>query len=382
MKLSHAISRALLDSGVRIATHVPGHGATETFEAFRDALGQPLPVSFHEEPAYAIAHGAALTGARAACIIKSHGFTKAMNAITDSLSCGTTAALITIVFEDKTGSHSDNIIEILPIIEGCEIPYRLGRPETAYRDVVELLILSEKYQLPVVLVLDAADMDRDVEAAGPTLQSPPAYERTPLTHVVCPLLAPYQRELLVQKLRKEDWREIPQPQLPIVPASLPPAYQKAVAPYMPLFDVFKELEVDFVCGDAGVSTLSAFPPFNIAHAALYMGGSIPTAIGAYLAGMKHSWSFIGDFSFIAAGHYSLVEAVLRQIPIKVLIYANAKAETTGGQTLDLALLERLLAGYEEYVIPLDNPFDAVKTRQILEQANSSPDLSIVVANYC
>ncbi len=386
MNLPHAIARALIDAGVQIATHVPGHGATETFEAFRDAIGtdrgrSPLPVSFHEEPAYAIAHGAALAGARAACIIKSHGFTKAMNAITDSLSCGTTAGMIAIVFEDKTGAHSDNIIEIIPMIESSEMPYRVGRPENVYRDIIELLALSEKHELPVALVLDAADIDTEVETTGPTLPPPPKYERDPLKHVVCPILAPYQREVLVEKLRREDWRSVARPDLPIIPASLSPTYQNAVAPYISLFEMFREMQTDFVCVDAGVSTLSAFPPFNIAHAALYMGGSIPTAIGAYFAGLQRSWSFIGDFSFIAAGHYGLIEAVLREAPIKVLIYANGKAQTTGGQSLDLALLERLLAGYEEFIIRLDDPFDTLKTRDVLRQANDSPEMRIVVADY-
>jgi TPP-dependent indolepyruvate ferredoxin oxidoreductase alpha subunit len=198
---------------------------------------------------------------------------------------------------------------------------------------------------------------------------------------VCPLMAPYQREVLLQKIRREDWRGVARPEIPIIPASLPPAYQAAVAPYIPLFEVFKEIGAEFVCGDAGVSTLSAFAPHNIAHAALYMGGSIPTVIGASLSGMKNVWSFIGDFSFISAGHYGLVEAVLRKAPINVLIYANGKAQTTGGQSLDLELMERLLAGYSEFVIRLDDPKDPQKTRGALMQAASSDRLSIVVANY-
>jgi TPP-dependent indolepyruvate ferredoxin oxidoreductase alpha subunit len=169
--------------------------------------------------------------------------------------------------------------------------------------------------------------------------------------------------------------------MPIVPASLPAAYQNAVAPYLPLFEVFKEIGADFVCGDAGVSTLSAFAPHHIAHAALYMGGSIPTAIGASLSGMKNAWSFIGDFSFISAGHYGLVEAILRNTPINVLIYANGKAQTTGGQSLDLDLMERLLAGYSEFVIRLDDPMDAGKTRAALTEAARSEKPSIVVANF-
>lgn len=381
MTVAEAIATALHDAGIQIATHVPGHGATQTFEAFRSITGRNLPVSFHEEAAYAIAHGASLTEMRAACIIKSHGFTKALNAITDSLSCGTTAAFVSIVFEDKTGSHSDNIIEIIPMIQSSEMPYIVGHSRSIYWDVIEAVSLSEQLELPVALVVDAALIDEQTSSGTVRLMPPPIYRRDPIAHVVCPLLAPYQREVLLQKIRKEDWRAVSRPEMPVIPSSLPPAYQQAVAPYIPLFEVFKEIHADFVCGDAGVSTLSAFAPFNIAHAALYMGGSIPTTIGASLSGLKNVWSFIGDFSFISAGHYGLVEAVLRHAPINVMIYANGKAQTTGGQSLDLQLLERLLAGYGEYVIRLDEPMNPEQIRTALSQAVGSDSLSIVVANY-
>jgi TPP-dependent indolepyruvate ferredoxin oxidoreductase alpha subunit len=202
-----------------------------------------------------------------------------------------------------------------------------------------------------------------------------------MRHLVCPIFAEYQREVLLAKLRGDNFDAVLRPVMPRVPESLPPAYQKAVAPYLPMFGAFKELEVDFVCGDAGVSTLSAFPPYEIAHAALYMGGSIPTIVGAWLAGMEKVWAFIGDFSFISAGHYGLIEALLRKAPIKVLIYANGRAQTTGGQPLDLELLERVLKGYEQFVRRIDDPFDREKTLQVLREANDAKELRIVVAKY-
>ncbi len=399
--MSRAIALALRDCNVGIATHVPGHGATQTFNAFRGVMEQDFPVSFHEEPAYAIAHGAALTGMRSACIIKSHGLTKAMNAVMDSLSCGVTAGMVNIIFEDKGGSHSDNIIEILPIIYGAEMPYAIGTAATIYRDVKDAYKKSEMLSLPYTLVIDSAEIDTEVE-------SPPApesalkgtgipksvldnaphqrmrqwYQRDIQRHLVCPIFAPYQREVLLSKIRPSEIYEfVKRPPMPRIPDDLPADYQKAVAPYLPLFEVFKTMEVDFVCGDAGVSTLSALPPYDIAHAALYMGGSIPTVIGANLAGMKRSWAFIGDFSFISAGHYGLIEALLRNAPIKVLIYANGKAQTTGGQSLDLALLETLLAGYERYILRINNPFDPAELLSVLDEANNADELRIVVAKY-
>jgi TPP-dependent indolepyruvate ferredoxin oxidoreductase alpha subunit len=392
MTLSEAIARSLRSLDARVATHVPGHGASQTFAAFRDCPPPTPPqrggendcvISFHEEAAYAVAHGAALAGVRSACIIKSHGLTKAMNAVMDSLSCGVTAGMVNFVFEDKGGSHSDNIIEILPVIEGAEMPHKVSTVASIVEDIAMAYRESERLQLPYTLVLDSEFIGDDVGAAVGAHHAMQAtsYKRDVMRHVVCPIFAGYQRDVLVAKLRGEDFDAVPRPAMPVLPQSLPPAYQKAVAPYQPLFEAFKSLDVDFVCGDAGVSTLSAFPPYEIVHAALYMGGSVPTIVGAHLAGMKRSWAFIGDFSFISAGHYGLIEALLRKTPIKVLIYANGRAETTGGQSLDLEILERLLKGYEQYVRRIDDPFDREKMLPVLREANEAEELRIVVARY-
>jgi TPP-dependent indolepyruvate ferredoxin oxidoreductase alpha subunit len=187
--------------------------------------------------------------------------------------------------------------------------------------------------------------------------------------------------VLTTKLEEKPWQAIPRLAVPAIPNGLPPSYQDAVRPYLPLFDVFKKIEADFVCGDAGVSTLSALPPYDIVHAALYMGGSIPTAIGAYLAGKTRAWSFIGDFSFIAAGHYGLVEAVMRKIPLKVLIFTNGRAQTTGGQPLDLTLLARVIKGYEPNLTLIDDPTDAAAVEKVLRVANESTELAIIAANF-
>jgi len=284
--MSHAIAQALRDADVRIATHVPGHGATETFEAFRQVMEEDFPISFHEEPAYAIAHGAALLGTRSACIIKSHGLTKAMNAVMDSLSCGVTAGMVNLIFEDKSGSHSDNIIDILPLIDGAEMPHAVANAATIYRDVMDAYKKSQMLSLPYTLVIDSAEIDLPAEITPPPkhplhnlsipkrhLKNVPHkmswYQRDIQRHLVCPMFAEYQRKVFLNKLHRPDFMEfVPRPAMPRIPDDLPPAYQAAVAPYLPLFEVFKTMEVDFVCGDAGVSTLSALPPYDIVHAAL------------------------------------------------------------------------------------------------------------------
>ncbi|PSQ68330.1 MAG: hypothetical protein BRD26_08495 [Bacteroidetes bacterium QH_1_64_81] len=111
MTLAEAITDALRRSHVRLTTAVPGHGATQTYEAWKRGGESTPPFSFHEEVAVGMAHGAALLGHRSVVLLKAHGFLKAANAIADSLAAGTTAGFLFVVFHDPTGAHSDSILE-------------------------------------------------------------------------------------------------------------------------------------------------------------------------------------------------------------------------------------------------------------------------------
>jgi len=110
-------------------------------------------------------------------------------------------------------------------------------------------------------------------------------------------------------------------------------------------------------------------------------GSLPLAMGVHLAGVRPAWAISGDFSFIAAGHLGLLEAVQRQIPLKVLLLCNGKAETTGGQKIQGGLLERILRGYEEYVHVIHDPLDKREVDSTMKSAANFAELSIVVANF-
>jgi TPP-dependent indolepyruvate ferredoxin oxidoreductase alpha subunit len=379
MTVAEVIAQSLIDLDVRVVTHVPGHGGTQTFDAYRKLTGIDHPVSFHEEVAYTVAHGAALVGARSCCLIKTHGFVKAMNSVIDSLSCGTTASFVTILFDDKTGKHSDNIFEIEPILYGSRIPYKVTTASTLLDDLTDAFQDSQFDSLPYCLVLDADEISKECESHPIHVTTPTeGYKRNIAQHLVTPIFAEHQHKLLEWKLNDEPHPG--DPEIKSLQDSLPPTYLKAVEPYLPVFEAFADIPFEFVSGDAGVSTLSAFPPYNIVSAATYMGGSLPLAMGAYLAGRKHSWAFTGDFSFIAAGHLGLIEAIERNIPLKLVIYANGTAQTTGGQPLDLAHLDRLLKGYESYVTRM-NVSDQSSMRAVLTEANASEELRIIVATF-
>ncbi len=373
-----AIAAALIEAGLELFTHVPGYGGTECFEALRRMTGRNLPMSYHEESAYTIAHGAALTGTRAAALMKSHGAAKAANSIIDSLFAGTEAALLLLVFDDRQGKHSDSIFDIDGFLEGCRIPCsRLdgGDPRSTVFRAIEQ---SERLRLPVALVMEAGESD---VSDAPRLEPPPlrhhGRERDITRHLVGPLFAIYQRDVLEAKLSGSDPDALPVPPLPIVPDSLPPAWREAVEVYRPFFEAFRAVRGSVVTGDTGLSSLFALPPFNCVDITTYMGGSVPLALGAMLAGHRDAWSVTGDFSFIAAGHLGLIEALERDLPLKTVIFDNRRAETTGGQKITDGVLDRILTGYERYVREVPAA-DRVAIDAVLAEAKRADEMRIVV----
>ena len=380
--LAEIIARALHDAGVKVATYVPGHGATQVFSAYCRISGQEHPVSFHEEVAYTIAHGASMVGARAVSLMKAHGFSKAGNSVLDSLYAGTTAGFVTIIFDDKAGTHSDSILDLAAYLDGIGIPHRVGTGERIYQEVIDWFEQSERYQLPYALVVDADTLDQ-LAVFEPT-QIPPvsrAYRRDIRQHVLCPFFSAYQRAVLDAKRGGADWKCIPKPPFPQHPDDVPCNWKTRVDSYAPLFTVFQPLRGELVTGDTGVSSLFAFPPYHCIDLTTYMGGSIPLALGAHLAGYRTVWAVTGDFSFIAAGHLALLEAVQRRIPLKVLLIYNGQSATTGGQLIPDGTLERILAGYTEYVRWLTNPVVTREIEQVLREATNANEMRIIVADY-
>ena len=380
--VAQIIAQAIYDAGASVVTNVPGFGGTQVFDAFREISPRSHPNSFHEEAAYSIAHGASLVGQRSATVIKAHGLAKAANSVVDSLIAGTTAGFVIFIPDDKLGQHSDSIFDIAAFVRGLGIPYRKLQVQDIYRQVLDAFSRSEALQLPVVLLVDVDDIDQ-VGTYSPVQNSisPPTYQRDVAQHVLCPLLAEYQHQVLAAKVSGQDWRGLEKPALPTIPDALPKIWQPLAHLYSPIFEVFRTLRGEVVTGDTGVSTLFAFPPYNCVDICTYMGGSVPLAVGACLAGRQNVWAITGDFSFISAGHLGLLEAIQRDIPLKVLIFHNRKAQTTGGQPIPDGTLERILVGYESYVRHISNPQDAREIEAVLREASSAQELRIVVADY-
>jgi TPP-dependent indolepyruvate ferredoxin oxidoreductase alpha subunit len=377
MLVSEIIATALDDSGTGVVTYVPGYGGSAIYRAWSKLKGEPSFISFHEEVAYTVAHGAAVTGTRAACLFKTHGIMKAANSVSDSLLCGTNAGLVVIICEDHDGTHSDSIIEAKPFLDGIGIPNFITTPATVYDDVHRAFEMSEESGLPYAIVLDAEDVSKEATFEPFRSETRSIYARNPSRHILSPLFNPFQRKVYKAKMAGDDWRTIPEPPVPVVPRDTSHNWKAAVSAYIPLFEIFGKYRGEVVTGDTGISSQFAAEPWQCIDLVTYMGGSIPLAMGAWLSGHRNVWAITGDFSYISAGPLGLLEAGLRNIPIKVIILDNGKASTTGGQEILPGTLERTLAGYGDHLLraQLD---DSGSMEKAIREASQSDKLQIIV----
>ena len=383
MKISaaHRITHALLDASATVITNVPGYGGTQVFDAYGAQTSQPGIPFFHEEVAYTVAHGSSLVGNRSATLIKAHGLAKAANSVVDSLSAGSAAGFVVMVFDDKQGTHSDSVLDAAALLSGLRVPYRIPQIDDIYQEVLDAFARSEESQLPVALVIDTEDLAKEgTWVKAPTHSSPRGFVRTVARHVLCPLLAGYQNEVLTAKLSFGKWRSYAPPVLPRIPDELPPEWQDAVRVYQSFFDAFKRVRGHVVTGDTGIPSFYCFPPYDCIDICTYMGGSVPLALGAYLAGYHDTWAITGDFSFIAAGHLGLIEARRRGIPLKIVVFYNHQAQTTGGQPIAPGIMEAILKGYEEALVTIEDPFNSQNIAATLTAVKEMEKLQIILVD--
>lgn len=380
--VSHIIAQGLIDLGVEVVTNVPGHGGSQTLTAYNELAMKNISHSFHEEVAYTIAHGASIVGIRSAALIKSQGVAKAANSVVDSLYTRLTAGFVVFVFDDQVGSHSDNIMEIEPMLEGMNFPSLRCSKENAYNDLIQAYEKSEKLKLPVALIVNAFDVDMESEFEQMNnLKKSFSYKRDVLDHVVHPLFAKYQYKVFTANKMKGDYSIIQKPKLPKVPDELPEKFKDSAQKYEQFFKVFKDMRGDIVTGDTSSSSVYCLPDYNAIDMITYIGGSIPLAIGSYLAGKRNVWAVTGDFGFISAGHYGLLEAANRNIPIKIVVLYNRQASATGGQKISKNIMLRIIAGYDHFTRHIHNPSDPIEVETVLDEAANSDELRLILVHY-
>ncbi|GBD89635.1 acetolactate synthase 1 catalytic subunit [bacterium BMS3Abin04] len=377
-----AIGFALTDLGVDTATNVPGFGVSETFQSYCKAKMKRSVISFHEEAAFSIAHGASMVGKRSAVLMKAHGFVKAGNSAVNSLYTNITAGFACFIFEDFTGAYSDNIMELTPILRGMHFPTKIGKVESIYDDIINCYRESEQRKMPYVFLINSADIMKYTEfERREDLKKNFEFKRDLLGNVIHPLLAGYQYKVFTAKKITGDFSNIQTPQIPVYPKDFPQRYLESANKYVTFFDTFKSVRGSVVTGDTSVSSCFAFPPYNSIDLITHLGGSIPLAIGAYKAGHKDVWALSGDFGFLAAGHMSLIEILEREIPLKIVIFYNKQAAATGGQIIHKKIMYRVLAGYNNFIKHISDPQNPFEVNEVLEEANSAEELRIVMVDY-
>ncbi len=382
LQAKEVIAQALIDLGVKIVTYVPGHGASEVYDSY-NLKAQKMPIlSFHEETAFSIAHGGSIVGSRTAVLLKAQGFMKAANAVTDSQYAKNCAGFVTFIFDDTVGSNSDNILEINPILKGMYFPFKVVTAETLYEDIIKAYLFSEQNNRPVAVVVDCKLITKKIEfKQNLNLKKQFIYERNILNTVVSPLFADYQYKVFKAKNSNADIKTISAPIIPVIPQGIPEKYKSAIEKYIPFFEVFKQYKRDIVAGDTSTSSNFALPPFDCIDMVTHIGGSIPLAGGAYLAGYKNVWALTGDFGFISAGHMGLLDIFNRQLPIKIVIFYNKEAAATGGQKIPKNLLRHLLAGYNNYILHISNPNDPIELNRVISEAHNSDSIKIVIVDF-
>ena len=380
--VADAIGFALTDLGVDIATNVPGYGVSQAFQSYCKAKMKRSVISFHEEVAFSIAHGAGMVGKRSAVLMKAQGFVKAGNSAVDSLYTNVKAGFVSIIFEDFTGEHSDNIMELIPILRGMHFPTKIGKAETIYDDIISCYGESEQRKMPYALLINSADIKKETNfERHENLNKYFEFKRDLLGNVIHPLLADYQYKVFTAKKIMGEFSNIKTPQIPVYPKDFPQRYLESANKYVKFFEAFKSVRGSVVTGDTSVSSCFAFPPYDSIDLITHLGGSIPLAIGAYKAGYKDAWALTGDFGFLAAGHMSLIEILEREIPLKIVIFYNKQAAATGGQTIHKKIMYRVLAGYDNFIKHISDPQNPFEISEVLEEANNADELRIVIVDY-
>lgn len=379
---SQAIAQALIDLGVDVVTHVPGYGGSDTFLAYNELSLKNNKFSFHEESAFTIAHSASICGKRSASLMKTHGFMKAMNSVADAIYSSITAGFVTILFEDKSGKHSDSILEAAPILQALPVNYIQAGTPKIYDHIISALELSEQKKLPVAVIVNALEINNAVSfEQKPNLKKQFSFKRDIFSHVVHPMLSEYQYKVYIARKLGGDPLSIAKPELPIAPNQFPERAKNIALKYEPFFKVFQNFRGEIVTGDTSGLGVFAFPPYDSVDIITYMGGSIPLAIGAYLAGFKNVWALTGDFGFISAGTIGLIELLQRELPIKIVVFYNKQAASTGGQPINKKILRHLLAGFEKNLLHITNPSDPFEVESILKEASAANEFKIVIVDF-
>jgi len=100
--------------------------------------------------------------------------------------------------------------------------------------------------------------------------------------------------------------------------------------YKKLFAAIKESEVPCLVGDLGEYTKDTLDSVD---AVLSFGSSVGVAIGCMMSGIKQTFAITGDASYLHSGKNAIIEAISRELPLKLIVICNGGSQGTGGQVI-------------------------------------------------
>lgn len=186
-----AAIHALLDSGVKIVTGVPGYPATGLMEALRDKIRHEWSVN--EKVALEIALGSSVCGERSAVITKHVG----MNILADPLVTSATHTIgagVVIFAGDDPGvekSQNEQDSRFYGLI--AEVPvFDPSTPESLYLSIREAFGLSEKVSTPIIIRLTGRLLksEGDINKKNKPDHKPPSFDKK-IWHIT--MLGKHQR---------------------------------------------------------------------------------------------------------------------------------------------------------------------------------------------
>ena len=153
---NHALVRAMLESGVRVATTYPGSPTPEIADAINAISESIRPLHFeyctNEKVAAEVAFGASINGHPATVFFKSVGLNVALDSIVQFSMMETIGGLVIVLGDDPGANSSQNEQDNRHIARMAYLPmFEPGTPAEFYGMFKEAMELSRSMRMPVFL---------------------------------------------------------------------------------------------------------------------------------------------------------------------------------------------------------------------------------------
>ena len=154
MSGNDAVSRAVWEAGVRVATAYPGTPATEMLEVISTYPDIYAEWSVNEKVSLEVAFGASMAGSRAFCAMKHVGMNVASDALMTMTLTGVAGGLVIAIADDVGLSSSQNEQDSRFWGRFAHVPvFEPSDSQEAHDFTLQAFELSERFQVPVILRL-------------------------------------------------------------------------------------------------------------------------------------------------------------------------------------------------------------------------------------